>query len=637
LSGSDRTHIGASPLAGTVVRFGVFELDSQAGELRRQGAKVRLQEKPLQILELLIARAGEAVSREELRAQLWPGDVFVDFDHSLNSAVSKLRDALRDTAANPQFIETLPRGYRFIAPVTRRTETAAAPGAMTTAARAAGARRRWVIPVSVAAVVVVAAVGWYVVSTMTNRAPGARDTHALVVLPFQNLSAEGDQEYFSDGITEEMIAQLGKVDPAHLRVIARTSAMHYKHTDKRIDQIGSELGVDYILEGSVRRAGTRVRITAQLVRVRDQVRLWVQSYDRDMGDMLQVQTDVAQATAREIAVTFDPRAPAPVVPPRLDPAVYEAYLKGRYFLDKAPAADALTKSIEYFGEALRLDSSHAGAQAGLADAYGILGWGISAGLPPRDAYPKALAAAERALALNPQLAAGHVALARIRWKYEHDWAGAETSFRRALELDPSASAAHESYFDYLSAMGRNGEAIVELQNAAALDPVSLTIAYDFGLHYERTGDYQRASEAMKRALDIDPTSGFVHYLLGQFHTDQGQLPKAIAELEKAVELSPTAPTFVATLGHVRGLAGDRVAALQALATLETLAKSNYVSPYALAVLHVGLGENQKALDLLDEAYRERDPWISMLRVQPRLVKLHSEPRFVALLQKLKLQ
>jgi TolB-like protein/DNA-binding winged helix-turn-helix (wHTH) protein/tetratricopeptide (TPR) repeat protein len=660
LSGPDRPHAGSSPDVGPVIRFGVFELDSRAGELRRQGARVRLQEKPFQILELLIARAGEAVSREELRGQLWPGDVFVDFDHSLNSAVSKLRDALRDTAANPQFIETLPRGYRFIAPVTKpadwpssdghAAELRAAPlqhpdtpdGAAGSSASnhsaptRASRRRPWVILAIVAGLVAIVATGWTVVSRLNARPPGASDNVALVVLPFQNLSADDDQEFFGDGITEEMIAQLGKVDPEHLRVIARTSAMHYKHTDKRIDQIGAELNVDYILEGSVRRAGTRVRITAQLVRVRDQVRIWVQSYDRDMGDMLQLQTEVAQATVREIAITFDRPATLPGAPPKVDPAVYEAYLKGRYFLDKAPAPAALTKSIDYFNEALRLDPTHAGAQAGLADAYGILGWGIAAGLPPRDAYPKALAAAERALALNPQLAAAHVALARIRWKYERDWAGAETSFKRALQLDPSASTAHESYFDYLSAMGRNNEAFVELEKAAALDPVSLTVAYDFGLHFERTGDNKRASEALKRALDIDPTSGFVHYLLGQFHIDHGRYGEAIAELEKAVESSPNAPTFVATLGHVRGLAGDRTAALRALETLQRQATQSYVSPYALAVLQVGLGDKRAALDLLEEGYRERDPWLSMLRVQPRLQSLYHEPRFVALLHRLRL-
>jgi TolB-like protein/DNA-binding winged helix-turn-helix (wHTH) protein len=466
----------ATPSAGAVARFGVFELDSRAGELRRQGIRVRLQEKPLQILELLVSRAGEAVSRDELRAHLWPKDVFVDFDHSLNSAVSKLRDALRDTATSPQYIETLPRGYRFLAAVVRPPDSPAsdAGGAAVPAPPVQNDRptvvppprvpdsparkgRRWGAGAWLAGTAAALAVSSLIVVRLTTSAPA--ESSGLAVLPFQNLSGDPEQEFFSDGITDEMITQLGRMDPGRLRVIARTSAMHYKRTDKRIDQIGAELGVGYILEGSVRRAGTRVRINARLVRVRDQARLWAQSYERELDDILALQTEVARSIAGEIAITFErsPDAPA-LARPRVSPAVYEAYLKARYFLDKSPAPSALARSVEYFNEALRLDPDHAGAHAGLADAYGILGWGMSAGLPPREAYPKALAAAERALALDPRLAAAHVALARIRWKYERQWKPAEEAFRRAIDLDPSAAAAHESYFDYLSASTSPGPA-----------------------------------------------------------------------------------------------------------------------------------------------------------------------------------
>lgn len=615
---------------GTVLRFGVFELDPSAGELRRQGVKVHLQEKPLRILEVLLERPGEAVTRDELRARLWPGDVFVDFDHSLNSAVSKLRDALRDTAANPRFVETLPRGYRFIAPVLAPPVPAAGVPAQATA----GGRRWWGWGAFTLAVVGVIAIATFLLGSSPDPAPAAsEDVIALVVLPFQNLSADPEQEYFSDGITEEMIAQLGRIDPDHLRVIARTSAMHYKHTDKRIDQIARELGVNYIIEGSVRRAGSRVRITGRLVRVRDQVRLWSQSYERDMGDVLGLQTEVAQSIAREIAVTFDRPAEAPA-PPRVNPAVYEAYLRGRYFLDKSPNPTALASSVEYFEEALRLDPANAAAHAGLADAYGIMGWTFQAGIPPREAYPRALSAAERALELDEELAAAHVALARIRWKYERDWSAAESSFKRALALDPGSAAAHESYFDFLSAMGRNDEAFSALQRASVLDPLSLTISYDFGLHFARTGNHQRAIERLKRALELDPTSGLVHHLLGQIHTTLEQYDEATSEFERALALAPNGPPYIAALGHVRALAGDRARALELLARLEKLAGETYVSPHALAVLHTGLGNKERALDLLEVAYRERDPWLSILRVQPRFRALRPEPRFHALLEKI---
>ena len=641
MTGQEHIHGAASPDRHPAVSFGVFELDRHAGELRKRGVKVHLQEKPLRILEVLLEHPGEAVTRDELRTRLWPGDVFVDFDHSLNSAVSKLRDALHDTAASPRFIETLPRGYRFIAPVSlpagwvgdAHAADARDPGPAPAAS--ASPRRPWLpwaIGLGGVAAAVALGTALWLRPAGAPRSPAA-DTIALVVLPFQNLSADPEQEYFSDGITEEMIAQLGRVDPEHVSVIARTSAMHYKHTDKRIDQIGAELGVNFILEGSVRRAASRVRVTAQLVRVRDQVRVWAQSYERDLGDVLALQTEVAQSVAREIAVTFNRASGAPA-PPRVDPAVYEAYLRGRYFLDKSPNPAALAKSIEYFDEALRLDPANAAAYAGLADAYGILGWTFSAGLAPREAYPKALAAAERALALDERLAAAHVALARIRSKYEWNWQAAEASFKRALELDPNASAAHESYFDFLSAMGRNDEAFAELQRAAVLDPLSLTVAYDFGMHFARTGDYPLAIERLKRASELDPTSGLVHYLLGQIHTNLRHFDVAIAEYEKAVQLSPEAPPYMAALGHVRALAGDRAAALRVLEELQTLSKRTYVSPHALAVLYMGLGDKGKALDLLETAYRERDPWLSVLGPQPRFQVLRAEPRFQALLQKL---
>jgi TolB-like protein/Tfp pilus assembly protein PilF len=613
---------------------------------------------------MLLSRPGEAVGRDELRARLWPSDVFVDFDHSLNSAVSKLRDALHDTASRPQYIETLPRGYRFIAavagppPVQHRDELDAAraaaangspepvamsePALMPAPAPAPQALssapprpRRLRVAAWLVGSIAVASAAWVVGSKLPVGQLMPAETVALAVLPFQNLSGDPEQEFFSDGITDEMITQLGRLDPERLRVIARTSAMHYKRTDKRADEIGAELGVAYLLEGSVRRAGSRIRVTAHLVRVRDQVRLWAQSYERELDDILALQTEVARSIAAEIAVTFEQAPDAPPPPrPRVSPAVYEAYLKGRYFLDKSPGPSALARSIEYFEEALRLDPTHAAAYAGLADAYGILGWGFSDGLPPREAYPKALAAAERALALDRQLAAAHVALARIRWKYEWNWTAAEATFKRAIELDPSAAAAHESYFDYLSAMGRHDEAFVELQRAAALDPVSFTINYDFGLHFARTGDVARAVDRLQRASELDPSSGFVHHLLGQVYASQRRYGESIAELEKAVALAPSSPQFLAALGHVRALSGDRAAAVQALETLQARARSAYVSPYALAILHVGLGNKDAALDMLDAAYLERDPWLSILRVQPRVQSLHADPRFEALLVKI---
>lgn len=617
----------------------MFELDTRTSELRKQGVRIRLQKKPLLILQLLLERSGDVVTREELRKALWSPDVFVDFDHSLNSAVNKVREALADSASNPRFIETLSGGYRFIAPVTpvRTPQAAEDPEkhpsdepSRQPPAIFPRVPRVWQI---VAAGIVVASVlvAGAMAGLHTFGARSSPKTLALAVLPFRNLSADPEQEFFSDGFTEEMIAQLGKLEPTHLRVIARSSAMPYKRTSKSIDQIGAELGVDYVLEGSIRHAGSRVRITAELIRVRDQAQVWARSYERDLQDVLSLQVEVAQAIADEVEVAFRPPKASPPHRARVSPEVHEAYLKGRYFLDKSP--EALDKSIASFQEAVRLDPSFAPAYAGLADAYASQGYGFASDVAPAEAYAKARAAATKALELDPELAEAHVSLARILWKYDWNWRAAEDAFKRAIELDPSSATAHESYFDCLSAMKRNQEAYVELTRAAALDPVSLTINYDFGLHFARTGEYDKAIARLKKAIDLDPTSGFVHHVLGELYAELGQYRLATAELEQAIQLSGKVPHFVAALGVVRGMTGQRAAAVEALEYLQSLTPKKYVSGHDLAMLHASLGNRQLALASLMQASRDHDIWLSLSLVQFGLDPIRSEPGFQELLSR----
>jgi TolB-like protein/DNA-binding winged helix-turn-helix (wHTH) protein len=454
-----------------VVRFGAYELDGRAGELRKHGYKVRLQNKPFRILELLLANPGHVVTREELRAELWPENVFVDFDHGLNSAVNKLRDALFDSAAQPRFIETTPRGYRFIGAVELPPQPilAAAPDTGSSFEPAAnqiptGVRQGRIVW-KLASIGIAAAALAVLASVLTSRL-GARPTPsqiAVAVLPFENLNADPEQDFFSDGFTDALIAQVGRAAPNELRVIARASAMRYKRTDKTATQIGQELGVDYILEGSVLRAGSRVRITGQLVRTLDQAHVWSQSYERDLRDVLALQSEVARAIAEQVEITFKGTARRSAGGANVDPAVYEAYLKGRYFVDRGTKAP---HAVGYFEQAIAADPTYAPAYAGLADAHGQTGWALSAEMAPEPAYRKALAAAEQALKLDEGLASAHVALGRIRWKYEFDFRAAEHALTRAIELDPNSAVAHESYFDLLSAMGRHEEAYARLRRGA---------------------------------------------------------------------------------------------------------------------------------------------------------------------------
>ncbi len=629
----------------TPVRFSVYELDSHAGELRKHGIKVRLQNKPLRILELLLERPGEVVTRDQLRETLWPPNVYVDFDHSLNSAVNKLREALGDSAAQPRFIETLPRGYRFIASVSEPAIHVPAPvihsGHSAPQADADVERQQagngvafwrrtgWVAGIVVGALGLVALGG---LLTLQVGALTSSSQLAVAVLPFQNLSADPEQEFFSDGFTDELIAQVGRLAPEQLRVIARTSAMHYKRTTKTVDQIGRELGVDYILEGSVLRAGSRVRITGQLVRVRDQAHLWSQSYERDLRDVLAIQTQVARAIAEEIEVTFERTGKRPIQSrASVQPEVYEAYLKGRYLLDRSTRP---TLAIEYFQQAIAKDPSYAPAYAGLADAYGQLGWGLSGQTPSDKAYPNALAAALKALELDDGLAAAHVALAKIRWKYEWNWEAAERALTRAIELAPNSAEAHESYFDLLSAMGRNTEAYARLRRAAALDPVSLTINYDFGLHFARTRDYAQAADRLRKAIELDPSSGFVHHMLGELYAERGMFSEAIGELERAIELSGPIPHFVAMIAHVKALGGDRVAPAKAVAELKALSEHKYVSPYDIALVYLSAGNREQALHFLERAYQQRDPWLSLIRAHPRFNTLNDDARFQDLMRRI---
>jgi len=463
-----------NPTAGhRTVRFGMFEADLRAGDLRKNGLRIKIQEKPLQILVLLLEHAGEAVTREELRQRLWSGDTFVDFDHSLGTAMGKLRQALGDSAKRPLFIETLgSRGYRFIAPVASSGGTPILPieePAVDTAGasreKSSWRRRKTWLMVAAATASMLAAVA------IASQAGAWRDRlrglppaiNSLAVLPLEDLARDPDQEYFADGMTDELITDLARIGA--LRVISRTSIMRYKKLRKPLAEIARELNVDAVVEGTIRRAGGRVRITAQLIQVNPEKHLWTETYDRDLRDVLALQEEVARDIAGEIRIKLTPQERAGLSNARLvDPKAHEAYLKGEYFWNKR-TAPGMEKSVGYFSQAIQMDSSYALAYAGLANTYNLQGY--YAYVSARETYSKARAAALQALALDATLTEAHVALGLYRSCYEWDQPAADRELRRAIELSPGNTMAHVWRGEALSVSSRHAEALAELDRALA--------------------------------------------------------------------------------------------------------------------------------------------------------------------------
>jgi TolB-like protein/DNA-binding winged helix-turn-helix (wHTH) protein/Tfp pilus assembly protein PilF len=642
------------------VRFGVFEADMEAGELRKHGLRLKLSEQPFQILAMLVARPGEVVSREVLRERLWPSDTFVDFDHGLNNAVMRLREVLGDSSDHPRFIETLPRrGYRFIAPVELKSSGAEHPAPEAVASeKAAGIpgvsgkngsanseallnaaqghhNRRFSLPrIAVLAVAVLA--GSALISGITvhyvrgvNASKGkANRSSSLVVLPLENLSGDKEQDYFADGMTDDLIANLAKIHS--LRVISRSTAMAYKGTHKPLPQIANELNVDAVVEGTVMRVGNRVRITAELVQVSTDQHLWADTYESPIGDVLALQNRVSSAIVDEIRINLTKEDKERLAQkPSVSPEAYEDYLKGRYYWNKR-SGDGFEKAIGYFEEATRRDPQYALAYAGLADCYGIIGATIYGRLPAAEASPKAKAAAIRALEIDPSLAAAETSLATAKFNYDWDWAGAADGFKKAIQLDPGYSTAYQRYSLYLSAMGKFDDSFEEIKKARELEPLSISINTALGWRLYLAREYDRAIAQLRDTLEMDPASEWAHLNLGQAYEQKGQFGLAIEELQKAVELAHSSPLTISALAHAEALSGNHAMANKLLSQLEELSKKQYVSPYYVAIVYLGLGKNELAMNWLEKAYADRSNGLVFLKVEPELDPLRTNPRFITL-------
>jgi TolB-like protein/DNA-binding winged helix-turn-helix (wHTH) protein/Flp pilus assembly protein TadD len=642
-----------------VYRFGLYEVNERTGEIRKDGRSLKLRGRPFDILVCLLRRGGDVVTRDELRQQLWPADTFVDFDHGLNSAMNRLRDALRDSAENPRFIETLPRrGYRFIAPISiAQTAPAAlaadsaaisvdpnaapvAAGAPPTGlelaqpepARVVISRPSWIVlGLGVAALTAAVVVALVYLRVARNLTPTSSKM-TLAVLPFENVNADAEQDFFSAGITDEMIAELGKLDPEHLGVIARTTTRLYKDAKKTVGEIRKELGVDYVLEGSVRRAGSRVRITAQLVDAATMTNLWAERYDRDVSDVLAIQSEVAMKIAQSLALALN-RPQAQTVQQTSFPA-YELCLRGKFFRAQA-TEDGIRKAIDYFQRAIAADPAYAPAHSGLADCYRLLGapgWEVE---QPADLLRRAKAGAERALALDPQSSEAHAVLSMVKLDYDWDRQGSEREVLEAIRLNPSSVQAHQYYSATLTTMGRFEDAIREAQRAKELDPLSAISGTTLAIRYWYAGRIDDAVREFQKTLETSPEFGVAHWGLAQCYRAKGDARREIEELQRAVALSGNSAYMRAHLAFGYATSSDRARAESIRRELEAEARGRYASPYHAALIGVGLGNRSAMMEALERAFADRSGWMMFLPVEPEFEGVRQTPEFQRLLARVK--
>ncbi len=628
-----------------VARFGVFELDLRAGELRKQGMRVRLQEQPFLVLAQLVKRPGELLSREELQKELWPGESFGDFEHGLNKAVNKIREALGDSAESPRFVETIARrGYRFLPEV----KITAAPGrgqsevvtqfqagagfddqrtpasATLVPAKRSGALA-WKLLTAALLLVVAALAAWKLPSG--TLAPSA--IRSLAVLPLESLSNDTSQDYFADGMTDELISDLGQIKA--LRVISRTSVMTYKHARKPLPEIARELHVDAVVEGTVLRSGDRVRVTAQLIDAASDKHLWSQSYEGELKDILALQNRVASAIADEIRIQVNPAESAALKTSKVvNPAAYESYLKGRYFWNKR-TADGLRAALAYFNQAIEDDPAYAQAYSGVADTYALLGDWQYAAMTTKEALPKAKAAAVKALQLNDTLAETHNSLAFVLDGFDWDFNSADKEFRRAIELNPGYATAHHWYAWHLALLGRFDEAIAEMRKAENQDPLSLIIHADLAELLILAHFYDEAIEESRKTIEMDLNFALAHLQLGQAYLQKKEFAAAIPELQKAVELSGRSPVSVANLARAYAASGKKSEAVKLLDELQKKSSPGFSHASEIAVVYASLGDVDPAISWLEKGYEERfNPGVLL---RPGLDPLRSDPRFQEILRR----
>jgi TolB-like protein/DNA-binding winged helix-turn-helix (wHTH) protein/Flp pilus assembly protein TadD len=627
--------MGVMPRANCQARrlkFSVFEADLGTRELSKLGKLLPLQEQPFQLLALLLEKPGGLVTREELRARLWPQTV-VDFDHGLNKAISKIRDVLGDSAENPRFIQTVARrGYRFLADVTvvstGDVEIAPLENASgesqsqndSVAAKRPGYRiAAWAIAAAVL-LVAVAMVMW-IRSTSVPSRPSIR---SLAVLPLENLSGDASQDYFADGMTDELITRLAEI--RDLRVISRSSMMTYKRSRKPLAEIARELDVQAVVEGGVLHSGERVRITAQLIRVPADEHIWAHSYEGDFRDLLDLQRQVAQAITERIRVTVSSQQQVQN-PKTVNAQAYDSYLKGRYYWNKR-TAEGLKEAINYFKHSINIDPSYAEAYTGLADAYALAGDWAYGTLPPAEAFPLAKAAASEALALNDRLGEAHTSLAFVLDLYYWDWDAAERQYELAINLNPGYAVAHEWYAWHLLVLGRSAEGMFEMRRAESLDPVSPIIRANVADALSVSHLFDESVKQSRKTLALDPNFAVGHFQLAEALVQEHEYEAAIAEFQRAIELSGHLVAFEANLAHAYAVSGRKADALKIAHDMETRTDLSPAADASIALIYVGLGDLDQAMSWLNKAYDAR--FNPSILIRPTFDPLRSDARFAEL-------
>ena len=632
------------------LRFGDFELDLAGYELRGGGRPIRLERQPMDLLIMLVERRGQLVSREDIIERLWGKDVFVDVDTGVHTAVRKIRRALRDSTDEPAFIETVSgKGYRFVAPVevavspprnlvaveTSRSESGAGDPlpievpAPELAAPAHAARRisksAW-LAIGLLVIAIAGIIGW---TLPGGNAPASRVN--IAVLPFEHLGADSDRAYLADGLTEEIIAWLGQVDPDRLSVVSRTSATLARREAKSLGEIGRALGADYLLESSIRVEAGRMRVTAKLIRARDEVQVWSQTYNREVTSMLGLQQELGAAIAEQIRFRLSPERYEALA--RREPrvaAAYDEYLRGLTFASQRTPATT-RRAIEHFERATALDPEYALAWSALANAYA--GGALNSDVAPLAVRPRVRDAAQRAVRANPDLAEAHYALGYQNWILEWNWPAAETAFRRAIDLDPRYAWTNITLGHLLSQSGRHSEAMAATRRGRELDPQN-AMAYALSSQVAfQARDYQAALDHASQAIALDQDLWIGHIMRGQAYEQLGQPDSALDALAIAARFSGDNSKAISFKGYILGRTGRREEARQALTTLELLSQKRFVPPLAMALVHAGLGERDSVFAWLDRAFEVHDAHLMYLTVDPKWDPFRSDPRFDALLQR----